>query len=327
MPPTVSVVMPSRNRLDQIAPLVLTYLELGADEVVVVLDGPHPGWQTALDAFAGDDRVQVVELGGRAGLALARVAGLQRAGSEIILLADDDVIPGAGLIERHRQFHAATSRAALLGYMPVALPARRSRDQAPTFLYARDYENQAEEWRRSAGADILTSFWGGNASVERADYLAAEAFKPSTRLNYNEDLDLGLRLRAIGLSGQFDELAVAAHEHRRSFEAFLAECFVRGEAVADLELRWNSVPGQLVQLVAVPAGAGRLVAFVQRRIARRDDPGAIDRSIAAAYRIAGALRLWRVQDDLSRLIRRGIAMRGYRVTKSRRIVASEASAD
>jgi len=47
-PLRVSVVIPSYHRLERLPALVEQYLGLGADEVVVVLDGPHDGWQAAL---------------------------------------------------------------------------------------------------------------------------------------------------------------------------------------------------------------------------------------------------------------------------------------
>ena len=61
-PLSVSVVIPSYRRLDRIADLVRAYRAQGADQVVVVLDGPHPGWEHAVAPVAGPD-LDVVAIG------------------------------------------------------------------------------------------------------------------------------------------------------------------------------------------------------------------------------------------------------------------------
>ena len=310
--PRLSVVLPSYRRLPLLPAVVAAHLREGADEVVLVLDGPHAGWREALSDLLANERVVVLELPSNRGLALARIAGLETARGDIILMADDDVEPRPGLIDRHRRFHAANPGHVLLGYMPVPLPARRAPDAAATYLYARDYEAQARVWEAPDSDVVLGSLWGGNVSVPRELYLLAEAYKPSERLDYNEDLDLGIRLRAVGARGAFDGEAMAWHHHHRDLAGFARESVVRGEAIRDLERRWGSVPPQLVPLVTIPPGYQRLAGWVQRRIAARSTPGVLERVIRAVYRGAGAARAWRVQDGVTRLLRRGLVMRGYR---------------
>ncbi|MCU1558922.1 MAG: glycosyltransferase [Microbacteriaceae bacterium] len=319
--PTLSVVMPTRNRLERLPSLVQTYVDQRADEVVVILDGPHEGWRELLAHTARLPGVEIHELEANRGLALARTAGLERARGDIVLIADDDVIPEPGLIDRHRAFHAEHLGHALLGYMPVALPERRGRDQAATFIYARDYENQVALWRESDSVGLLESFWGGNASLPRELYLRAEKFKPSQRLDYNEDLDLGLRLREVGAQAAFDELAKSMHQHSRDFASFTRECVIRGQAVFDLESRWERLPEQLLGLVQIPPTHNRLAAALQRRIGTNDSAGLIEAALGVAYRASGTARAWTVQDTIARFLRRGLAIRGYRMAHSRRTLA------
>ena len=317
--PTVSVIIPSYHRLHRLPPLIEAYLEQGADEIVVVLDGQHSGWRGVLGRFVAEGkaasakRVRVVELPANRGLALARIAGLMQATGDVTLLTDDDVVPGPELLACHREFHGTHPNHVLMGYMPVDLPARRSRDESATFLYARDYETQVANWHGASSHVLLGSLWGGNISLRRELYAKAEDYKPSQRLNYNEDLDLGIRLEKVGAEAAFDPRARAGHQHQRNFAGFTAECVVRGEAVRDLELRWGYLPPQLVPLVRIPDGYRRSAAWVQRRIAARDNPGALERMLRLGYRAAGLLRLWPVQDAIARLMRRGLAMRGYRM--------------
>lgn len=314
--PSLSVVIPSYRRLDRLARLIDLYRAQGADQIVVVLDGPHDGWREALGARVQEPGLSVVELPENRGLALARVAGLEASTGEVILAVDDDVSPLPGLVEAHRRFHLGGGDRVLLGYMPVTLPPRRRRDAAPTYIYARDYEIQAAVWRRSGSELILRSLWGGNFSLPRDLYVRAERSKPSQRLEYNEDLDLGWRLADLGAEGVFDDSARAEHHHQRGLRGYRRECLLRGEAIADLEQRWGERPAQLNPLVVIPPGYNRVFAFVQRRIARRDTPGVVDHLCDTVYRTAGLLRIWSVQDGVARLLRRALAMRGYRLARS-----------
>jgi glycosyltransferase involved in cell wall biosynthesis len=313
--PTLAVVVPSYRRLERLPPLVEAYAGQGADEIVVVLDGPHPGWQEVLTE---SELVRVFELPQNLGLARARIAGLEQVTSDIVLAVDDDVVPDAGLIDRHRAAHTAPGDLVVQGYMPIALPAKRGRDEAPTYLYARDYEVQAAAWRRSGSDTILGSLWGGDVSLRADLYRRAEAFKPSIRLEYNEDLDLGIRLRELGATAVFDDAARARHHHSRGLRAYLRECEARGGAVDVLEQRWGERPAQLGPIVTIPASYNRILAAGQRRIAAADSGGPTLAAATAVYHTAGVVRAWRLQDGVARFLRRALAMRGYRKARSAR---------
>jgi len=309
----LSVVIPSYQRVELLPPLMDEYLRQGADQVVVVLDGPHPDWQRVLGDRRDDPRVTVLELPHNVGLARARIQGLQECRGDVVVAVDDDVEPSDGFLATHRAFHEAGGDRVLLGYMPVALPRRRGADEAPTYLYARDYERQATVWRQADSATILESLWGGTVSLPRDLYLRAERMMPSERLEYNEDLDLGLRLRQLGADAVFDESALAAHHHARNLNGFLRECFVRGVAIADLEGRWGTRPAQLTPLVEIPRGYSAALRTVRLSIARRETGGIAQRGIVALYRLTGAIRAFALQDGLARVLRGALAMRGYRV--------------
>lgn len=311
--PTLAVVLPSFRRLDRLPAAVQEYRRQGADEIVLVLDGPHPGWEAILEA---SDDVVVIELPVNVGLARARIAGLRAAASDVILAVDDDVVPAPDLVERHRSAHAELTDRVVQGYMPVQLPDTRGPDDAPTFIYSRDYETQVGVWRRTDSGTILRSLWGGNVSLPRDLYLRAEALKPSVRLDYNEDLDLGIRLLALGATAVFDENARASHHHRRGLDAYLRECRSRGWAVRDLELRWDERPAQLTPIVEIPRSYNPILAAAQRRIAARDSGGVLLGAAMTIYRSAGRLRAWSLQDGVARFLRRALAMRGYRLARS-----------
>lgn len=311
---TMSVVVPSYRRLHRLPHMAQSWLDQGCDELVLVLDGPHPGWQEALAVHREDPRVLVVELEENRGLALARIAGLRSARGELVLLADDDVVPRPGLLAHHRRAHRA-AEVVVVGSMPVALPRRRPRDAAPTYLYAREYAHQAKVWRQ-APETVVSSLWGGNVSLPRALYEAAEESRPSIALPYNEDLDLGWRLRDLGARAAFVPAAAADHHHRRGIRAFARECEARGRAAAMLQERWGRRPPQLEPLLTIPAGYHPALARVQRHLAAQEGPDVVERALVLASDVAGVLGLWSLQDALARVLRRGLMMRGYRLATS-----------
>jgi glycosyltransferase involved in cell wall biosynthesis len=79
--------------------------ELGRDlQVVVVLDGSTDGSKEAVEAERWHLPVRVHWQANR-GLASARNVGLEAAGDGLVWFLDDDLVPTAGLLERHRTAH------------------------------------------------------------------------------------------------------------------------------------------------------------------------------------------------------------------------------
>ena len=303
----VSVVIPSYRRLDQLPRLLGRYSELGADEIVVILDGPHTGSEALAEAWASD-RIRIVELAENIGLALARIEGLNQATGDIILIVDDDVLPVSNIVAQHREKHQSGPFGLVqIGYMPVALPRKRRRDQAPTYLYAREYEAATRTWE-SQPEKLLSGLWNGNVSLRRELYQNAERARASIRLDYNEDLDLGLRLDALDSVADFDRTIVARHLHSRTFDAFVRESRARGEAVVEIESRWGKAPPQLLDLVRPAAGGASLLTLMLSRI----PPRPVIVISRFAYHCAGAVHAWGAQDLVCRLLRRVLAQRAYR---------------
>ncbi|WP_166880229.1 glycosyltransferase family 2 protein [Salinibacterium sp. ZJ450] len=305
---TVSVVIPSFQRIDRLSPLLQAWLDQEPDQVVIILDGPHVGYRERLGHLLDDSRVVVRELPQNVGLALARIEGLKLATQDIVLIADDDVVPMPGLLDGHRGNHAAGKVDVVVGYMPVAVGASRSRDESATRLYAREYEAETHRWEADPGR-ILDGLWNGNVSISRSAYLAAEELLPSIDLRYNEDLDLGLRLKAANAVAIFDRTLEARHMHSRSFESFLGESVSRGASVARLRHRWGELPPQLENLVA-PSPVS--LAGVAVRIGSAVSEDALKMLLARLYQIAGRVHAWKVQDHAARLARRILAYRAYR---------------
>jgi glycosyltransferase involved in cell wall biosynthesis len=89
--PTVTVVIPTRNRPDLVIRAINSALAQTMDdlEVIVVIDGPDPATKEAVDAL-GEARVRVVERETSGGAPAARNLGVQLATAPWVGFLDDD---------------------------------------------------------------------------------------------------------------------------------------------------------------------------------------------------------------------------------------------
>lgn len=324
--PRLSVVMPSYRRPDLLATVVPAYLAQRPDELLVVLDGPQPESADLLaelgaalvpvtgpatvagpgadgGAAAGPPPagvLRVVELPANRGPAAARAAGVAAATGDVVLISDDDILPLPGMLARHRAFHRDRPRAVLAGYLPVELP-RPGRGQVAARLYAADYERAARRWER-APARVLDGLWGGNVSLPRDLYLAAAAAATDAPAGYFEDMELGLRLRALGATGHFDRAAAGRHLYTKRDADLVAEAARRGAAARAMRQRWGGAvgllyadddPGWVRALRRLVAAASRLPAVVPAATA----------CLWAVMRGCGMLRRWRAEELAARLLR------------------------
>jgi len=224
---SVSVVIPSIGR-DVLAEVVAQALAQGAGEVVVVADAhPEVVARVLADArLTEDPRLRVLRGPGQ-GAAPARQCGVDAVTGDVVLLLDDDVVPGPALLAGHRRAHAAGPDRVVVGYMPVAPDLIASRVTA--VIYSNDYEAEC----RMLDADpsrVLYQLWAGNVSMRRTDCervpQAVDTFMGLSR----EDEEFGFRCLRAGLVGVFDRSLVAVHYHDRPVAAFLACARAQSEA-------------------------------------------------------------------------------------------------
>lgn len=220
----VSVVVPSRQRPEHLAPLVEALLaDRSTREVIVVVDGPDPAARSALASRAAcEPRLKVIEIP-HSGSARARHVGVEAATGEVVLLLDDDVVPGWGLVSGHARHHLHADRPKLVvGYMPTPLVP----DDVEAYgidVYARSYEEHCDRYERDPQA-ILTNLWGGNVSLPTAACRAvgvASSQYPGHLLH--NDREFGLRCWRAGLEPHFDRSLVAVHRYRRTLERYLSD--------------------------------------------------------------------------------------------------------
>jgi glycosyltransferase involved in cell wall biosynthesis len=276
-PPTVSVVVPTRNRAGYLE-VALASLSAqdgpGAAEVLVVDDGSTD----ATREVAGRAGATHVPLEPPGGLNAARNTGVRRSSGSVVAFVDDDVWAPptwlSALAEGAARHHGADAfggpiRARLEGPAPRAC----GREKPPITTLDLGPEDRAVEM-----------VWGANFAIRRE---AFERFGPfDERLaGHGDEEEWLMALRAAG--GQIVYLAGAGLDHRRAgddarLRSLARAAYHRGRAARRTDARRGAAPGLSRELRNV-AGCGW-------HTLRRACPQGIIMGAHSAGRVAEAVR-------------------------------------
>lgn len=236
--PEVSVVIPTRDRCENVVRVVRRVLEdPGEDlEVVVVDDGSTDGTSRALQEIAEHDRRLVPVRQEGSGKRVATRTGTEHARGRILVLLDDDVLPAPGTVRGHLEAHGDREDLLVVGYMPTVVPEPVTGASFATLMYAREYEGRCASYERDPSL-ILRHLWMGNVSIPRAAML--RLVRTAAPFGYrHEDRDFGIRAAAAGLTGVFDRRLRAEHQHARTVEQFARDCVQQGAGAAEIAGRY-----------------------------------------------------------------------------------------
>lgn len=281
----LSVLIPTYNNADLLGEAIPPLLEDEATgEVVVVVDGSRDGSLEILEEMAErDPRVRPFWTENR-GKQASRQHALDNARNDIVLLMDADVIAAPGLVSGHAAWHSDDVARLVVGYMPCRVPPRR----AGSFVIER-YSDFYEASCRAFAADpeeILRRLWGGNVSAPKAKIQQAGGHTGGIPVGYTEDVELGLRLAAAGLSPVFDKRLLAEHRAHKSLDGLVKSAHDYGKALVDLE---RAYPGRIYHPGWRDTGLGAAL----RRFTRRRRGLAVVRWAARLLLTwTGRLRLW-----------------------------------
>lgn len=196
--PAITVQICTFNRR-ALLPRVLDALfdqDLAPDEYEIVLvdDGSTDGtYEEVISALRPTCALHVVRQS-NAGLARGRNVGLARARGRIVMFMDDDVLATRGLLRAHLRFHENHPRAICRG----AVINVASFDVLPPARWSP---------RNYSGA----YFWTTNVSAPRNLIAAAGGFDERFVEYGWEDLELGFRLRQMGVPSKLEKDAVVYH--------------------------------------------------------------------------------------------------------------------
>jgi glycosyltransferase involved in cell wall biosynthesis len=297
--PTVSVVIPTYNRVNRLRAVLDPLLtDPATAQVVVVVDGCQDGSKEHLEAWAAADARLVPVWQENAGANAARETGLLRAVGEVVLFLDDDVVAQPGLVTGHARRHTTTPHALVVGYMPTVVPQRRRAGQFASLLYAADYEKVCAAYEQDA-TGVLLNLWFGNVSLRRRDVLRIGLTRPGAPI-YHEDKEFGFRCMAAGLTPIFDRSLRADHHHHRELDGFVREVRLQAEGCRALREHYRE------ELIAAADLTPHVPVVVRRILAAATRPGIyplVYATIMAVVERAGALHAWPVETGAARVLR------------------------
>jgi glycosyltransferase involved in cell wall biosynthesis len=297
--PPVSVVIPTFNRRQSLAKVISPLLDdPTTGEIVVVIDGAvDDTFEFLTDWSSSEPRIRAIYQE-NSGEALARRRGINEARFDLVLLIDDDVEAGPGLVTGHARLHSGSDHLVVLGYMPVILSSRRKAGQAATILYAQEYEKICKLYEKDH-TEIFRHLWGGNMSIRRADALRVGG-ENEVRLDYHADLRFGLQCETAGLTAVFDRSLVSRHWHERSLRKFAVDAGRSGIARAEIMWEYPDLAPTLNPLLD-KSSRGKLVArYLSPPWIR---PLASPIAMALSY-WSGRFKAWRLEIALARALRR-----------------------
>lgn len=166
-----------------------------AYEVVLVNDGSTDATPAAIERAAARARCRFIVVNQRnSGLAAGRNAGIARATGERIVFIDDDVLVLPNFVAEHLRSHGAHPKAIVRG---GAIEVESFDDLPPPVWSPRHYSGNF--------------FWTTNVSVPLAAIRGVGGFDESFSEYGWEDIDVGLRLRARGVTAVFNPKALVYH--------------------------------------------------------------------------------------------------------------------
>lgn len=256
----VSIVIPVRNggRAFRVCLEAAAACAPAAREIIVVDDASDDGSADLAERMGA----RVMRLPVQRGPALARNRGAAVAAGPILFFVDADVLLPAGAVA---QVAAAFARE------PGVAAVFGSYDDEPAEpgLVSR-YKNLLHHWVHQHANEDATTFWAGCGAVRHEVFAAAGGFDESYARPSIEDIELGARLKARGLSIRLHRSLQAKHLKRWTAASLLradildralpwsALLFRQGALPADLNLRWPArasgaaAPLLLAALVAAP---------------------------------------------------------------------------
>jgi len=224
LPDEVSIVTPTFNQLpflkQYIASLERQLPDPAAFEVVIVNDGSTDGTGDYLDAYQGPLRLEVIHLKENQGRSSARNRGIEATSGRLILFLDGDVVTPNDLVQGHSERHTGKQEA-LLGRI---IYRKQGQTRAWTRFLERRGAVRLPPGREIPGHHFLTI----HSSVPRDLLVKCGGFDESLAI-YGEDIDLGFRLRKVGVRLSFAPELEVLHLHVRTLEESLkvAESFGR----------------------------------------------------------------------------------------------------
>lgn len=236
MPPVaLSVVIPVHEGADFLSSSLpaLAASRESDFECIVVDDG-----SSAPPELPDDPRFTLLRLASRGGPARARNHGASRAGADVLIFLDADVLVHADTLSRlRRRLSEGPDIAAVIG----------SYDDAPSDSgTVSQFKNLFHHYVHQHSRREATTFWSGCGAIRRDAFAEVGGFDARYERPSIEDIDLGYRLRQAGKRIALDPEIQVTHMKRWTLaEVIRTDMWARAVPWLLLMMRLRTMPADL----------------------------------------------------------------------------------
>ncbi|MCX6090169.1 MAG: glycosyltransferase [Candidatus Atribacteria bacterium] len=233
-----SIIIPSYNRREILEKCLQSLFAQDYDrdqyEIIVVDDGSNDGTGSMVQTINSPCSLVYLRNDERSGAARTRNRGIQSARGKYIIFVDSDIVVVPQFITEHIRFHLLFPRAFVLGNL----------------INVTSFDEIGQEKRKFIRDLSMSTFATGNASVRREHLLQAGGFDESFLPYGWEDIELGYRLKRLGLKRKKNPHAFGYHYNPTqvdtvSFDDLKEKEFMRGQGAAILYSKYPSLSVKL----------------------------------------------------------------------------------
>jgi|AntRauTorcE11898_2_1112593.scaffolds.fasta_scaffold10418_2 glycosyltransferase involved in cell wall biosynthesis len=193
----VSVVIPTRNRKKILKKCLKSLNQQTIDnstfEIIIIDDGSNDNNKLMIEQINLKPHY-IYKYQDQTGPAGARNTGIKLANGKYIIFIDDDIIVSENFIESHLKKHK--NKKEIIVHGPV--------------IYTNNLDNPTSAEKKIS--DFSNAFFAtGNASLEKKHLIKAGLFEEKFYEYGWEDLELGMRLKKLGLTAVKEKNAVGYH--------------------------------------------------------------------------------------------------------------------
>ncbi len=211
-----SIIIPTYNRKNILKRVLNTLFTQtyprNTYEIIIVDDGSTDGTERMVKGLSAPCILRYFRQD-KKGPAAARNYGLRQAKGEIIIFIDSDILVDSHFVEEHLRYHQKYEQIVVRGLV----------------INTPEIENLAE--KKMKLTDISTAFFAtGNTSVRKVHLSKVGPFDEDFTEYGWEDLEMGERLRKLGLKVKTNKKALGYHYQKELYLADLPKICAKEEA-------------------------------------------------------------------------------------------------
>lgn len=249
----ISVVIPTYNRRaivrQSLETLFRQSLSPSQFEIIVVVDGSTDGTAASLRDLHPTCGYRVIEQQNH-GPASARNAGFRAAEAKLVLFLDDDMRCDPALLATHLSAHQGPGAKVVFGSIFLSPDSPKS---VAAECFQREIGAFHLEYKRNPKAEWqITSSVFANTSLARSLLEQAGGFDEAFRMR--EDLELGIRLLAMGANPVYESKAITYQHYEKTAATLVTDAIVFAKADVQLARKHPEtvIVGQLNWLAQQP---------------------------------------------------------------------------